>query len=523
MKNKIISSEEAVKHIKSGDTVGISGFIGMGHPAELTEALEKRFLETGEPANLTLAYGASQNDGKSWWGLNRLCREGLLRKVIAGHFGLQPDMVKMIIANKIEAYNIPQGVMMHLFRAIAGKKPGVITHVGLRTFADPRETGGRLNEISKEEVVKLLEIEGKEYLFYKTFPINVALIRGTTADTRGNITIEKEGISLEFLPLAMAARNSGGIVIAQVERIAEAGTLDPRMVKVPGIMVDYVVVAKPENHKQSMAEQYNPGLSGEVKAPLSGWQPIPLDDRKIICRRAAMELIPDAVINLGIGMPEGVAAVAAEENFIDQLTMTVEPGPIGGVPMSGLRFGCALNPEALLDHPYQFDFYDGGGLDLAVLGLAEADQYGNVNVSKFGPRIAGSGGFVNITQNTMHVIFAGTLTAGGLEIAVEDGKLRIVTEGKNKKLVPKVGHITFSGEYAKQIRQKVMYITERAVFELRPEGVTLTEIAPGIDLEQDVLAQMDFRPVIAADLKLMDERIFKEASMGIQPEIMAKA
>ncbi len=522
MKNKIVSAAEAVRHIKSGDTVGISGFIGMGHPAELTEALEKRFVDTGEPKNLTLTFGASQNDGKSWWGLNRFAREGFVKKIIAGHFGLQPDLNKLIVENKIEAYNIPQGVMMHLFRAIAGKKPGVLTHVGLRTFADPRETGGRLNEISKREVVKLLEVDGEEYLLYKSFPINVALIRGTSADTRGNISIEKEGICLEFLPLAMAARNSGGIVIAQVERIVEAGTLHPMMVKVPGIMVDYIVQASPENHKQSMGEQYNPALSGEVKVPLSGWKPIPLDDRKIICRRAAMELSPDAVINLGIGMPEGVSAVAAEEGFIDQLTMTVEPGPVGGVPMSGLRFGCSLNPEALLDHPNQFDFYDGGGLDLAVLGLAECDQFGNVNVSKFGPRIAGSGGFVNITQNTMHVIFAGTLTAGGLEAAVEDGKLKIVREGKSKKFVPKVGHITFSGQYAKKAGQKVLYVTERAVFELTPTGVMLTEIAPGADLERDVLAQMDFKPHISPNLKLMDARIFIDAPMNLRPEIMAK-
>lgn len=523
MRSKIISAEEVVRLVKSGDTLGISGFIGMGHPAELTEALEKRFVDTGEPKGLTLTFGASQNDGKSWWGLNRFAREGFVKKVIAGHFGLQPDLVKMIVENKIEAYNIPQGVMMHLFRAIAGKKPGVLTHVGLRTFADPRETGCRLNEVSKREVVKLVEIDGEEYLFYKAFPINVAFIRGTTADTRGNISIEKEGIALEFLPLAMAARNSGGIVVAQVERVAEAGTLHPMMVKVPGIMVDYIVVAKPENHKQSMAEQYNPALSGEVKVPLSGWKPIPLDDRKIICRRAAMELIPEAVINLGIGMPEGVSAVAAEEGFIDQLTMTVEPGPVGGVPMSGLRFGCAMNPEALLDHPYQFDFYDGGGLDLAVLGLAECDQFGNVNVSKFGPRIAGSGGFVNITQNTMHVIFAGTLTAGGLEVAIVDGKLKVVQEGKSKKFVSKVGHITFSGQYAKKVGQKVLYVTERAVFELTPTGLMLTEIAPGIDLEKEVLGQMDFRPLISPTLGLMDARIFRDEPMSLGSEIMAKS
>ncbi|MDU2066306.1 MAG: acyl CoA:acetate/3-ketoacid CoA transferase [Sporomusaceae bacterium] len=522
MENKIISAAEAVKLVKSGDTLAISGFIGMGHPAELTEALEKRFLESNEPSNLKLTFGASQNDGKSWWGLNRLCHDGLLSKIVAGHFGLQPDMVKMIMDNKVEAYNIPQGVVMHLYRAIAGGKPGIVTPVGLRTFADPRETGGRLNEVSKDEVVQLIEIDGKEYLFYKAFPIHVAFIRGTTADIRGNITCEKEGISLEILSLAMAAHNSGGIVIAQVERIAAVGTLDPKLVKVPGILVDYMVVAKPKNHWQTMARPYDPALCGELKVPLNNWEIMPLDERKIICRRAAMELIPDAVINLGIGMPEGVVAVAAEEGFIDQLTMTVEPGPIGGIPLSGLRFGCALNPEALLDHPYQFDFYDGGGLDLAVLGLAEADQFGNVNVSKFGPRIAGAGGFVNITQNTMQVIFAGTLTTGGLEIDIKDGKLQILQEGKSKKIVSKVGQITFSGEYAREIKQRVMYITERAVFELRPEGFTLTEIAPGIDIEKDIIAQMGFRPHIAANLKLMDARIFKAESMEIKAEIAAK-
>lgn len=522
MINKIVTAEEAVKHIKSGSTIASSGFIGTGHPAELTEALEKRFLETGEPNNLTITFGASQNDGKSWWGLNRFAREGFTKKVIAGHFGLQPDLVKKIVENKIEGYNIPQGVMMHLFRAIAGKKPGIITHVGLNTFADPRENACKLNDISKDEVVKVIEIDGNEYLFYKAFPINVALIRATTADTRGNLTIEKEGISLEILPLAMAARNHGGIVIAQVERIADAGTLDPKLVKVPGIMVDYIVVAKPENHKQSMLEQYDPSLCGEIKMPLSAVAPIPFDERKIICRRAAMELIPNAVINLGIGMPEGVSAVAAEEGFIDQLTATVEPGPIGGVPCGGTKFGSSINPEAMLDHPYQFDFYDGGGLDLGVLGLAELDKDGNVNVSKFGPRIAGSGGFVNITQNTMHVVFTGTMTAGGLELAVEDGKLKIVKEGKMKKFVNKVGQITFSGKYAQKVKQTVLYVTERAVFELRPEGVTLTEIAPGVDLEKDVLAQMDFKPIVAKDLKLMDARIFADKPMGIKAEIMAK-
>jgi len=506
LKNKVMSAEEAVQLIKPGATVGVSGFLGMGHPEEISKAVEESFLKSGVPNNLTLVYGASQNDGKSNWGLNRWCKEGLISN-----------------QEKVEAYAVPQGVMMHLFRAIGGKKPGVITHVGLKTFADPRETGGRLNKRSQGEVVKLIELEGKEFLWYKSFPVDVAVIRGTTADERGNVSIEKEAIKLEFYALALAAHNSGGKVIVQVERVTQNGSIDPRDVVVPGTLVDAIVVAKPENHWQSLAEPYNPSLTGDTRLPLSGFKPIPLDDRKIICRRAAMELSPEAVINLGIGMPEGVSSVAAEEGIIDLLTATVEPGLVGGVPCGGLRFGCSVNPEAVIDHLSQFDFYDGGGLDLACLGMAELDAFGNVNVSKFGPRIAGPGGFVNITQNSKHVIFCGTLTASGLEIAVEDGKIKIVTEGTAKKMVPKVGHITFSGDYAREKGQKVLYVTERAVFEMRAEGLTLIEIAPGIDLEKDILEQMEFKPKIAQDLKRMDARIFLDQPMKIKDEILAKA
>lgn len=521
---KFMSADEAVKLIKTGDTVGISGFVGMGHPEELSKAIEKRFLETGEPRDLIMTWGASQNDGKSNWGLNRWAKEGLVKKVVSGHWSLQPDMIKLAVAEKIEAYNLPQGVMMHLYRAIAGKKPGILTHVGLGTFVDPRVNCGQLNSISHEEYVKLMEIDGKEYLFYKSFPINVVCIRGTSADENGNVSIEKEGISLEFFALALAAKACGGTVIVQVERVVKAGTLHPMMVKIPKVVVDVVVVASPENHWQiPMACQYNPAISGETRVPLSSVSPLPLSERKVICRRAAMELVPDAVVNMGIGMPEGVGIVSAEEGIVESMTMTVEPGIVGGVPLGGLYFGTAINPEALVDHPIMFDFYDGGGLDLAVLGMAEMDQYGNVNVSKFGPRIAGAGGFINITQSTKTVVFCGTLTASGVKMEVGNGKLSVINEGKIKKLVNKVEHITFSGDYGRKSGQKVLYVTERAVFQLRPEGVTLVEIAPGVDLERDVLAQMEFRPLVAPDLKLMDERIFHEKTpMGIKEEILAK-
>ena len=521
---KFMSAEEAVKLIKSGDTVAISGFVGMGHPEEISLAMEKRFLETGEPRDLILTHGASQNDGKSNWGLNRWGKEGLIRKVISGHWSLQPDIIRLAVEEKIEAYNIPQGTIMHLYHAIASKKPGVLTHVGLKTFVDPRETCGRLNGISKDTYVELMEIDGKEYLFYKAFPVNVAIVRGTSADENGNVSIEHEAISLEFLALALAAKGCGGIVIVQVERLVQAGTIHPMMVKLPKVLVDVVVVAKPENHWQiPMAEQYNPSLCGETRVPLSAVTPLPMNERKVVCRRCAMELVPDAVVNLGIGIPPGVGVVSAEEGISGSLTMTVEPGVIGGVPLGGLYFGAAVNPEAIIDHPNMFDFYDGGGLDLAVLGMAEMDRSGNVNVSKFGPRIAGSGGFINITQSTPRVVFCGTLTANGLKVEVGNGRLKIVSEGKVKKLVEKVEHITFSGEYGRSTGQKIVYVTERAVFALRPEGVTLIEIAPGVDLDKDILGQMEFKPLISPDLKQMDARIFDEKTpMGIKAEILGR-
>ena len=521
---RFMSAEEAIELIQSGDTVATSGFVGMGHPEEISKAIEKKFLETGQPRDLTLTFGASQNDGKSNWGLNRWAKDGLVRRVVSGHWGLQPDLIKMAVENRIEAYNIPQGVILHLYRAIAGKKPGILTHVGLKTFVDPRETCGQLNSISHEEYVRLMEIDGKEYLFYKSFPINVAIIRGTSADENGNISIEREAISLEFLALALAAKGCGGKVIVQVERKVKNGTLKPLLVKIPKIAVDAIVVAKPENHWQvPMAEQYNPALCGEVCIPLSEVAPLPMDERKVVCRRCAMEMIPNAVVNLGIGMPPGVGVVCAEESMSDLMTMTVEPGVVGGVPLGGLYFGSAINPEALVDHPNMFDFYDGGGLDLAVLGMAEMDRIGNVNVSKFGPRIAGAGGFINITQSAKKVVFCGTFTASGFDFQIGGGQLKIVKEGKIRKLVDKVEHITFSGEYGRTSGQKILYVTERAVFELRPEGVTLIEIAPGVDLETDILARMDFKPLIAPDLKLMDGRIFDaKTPMGIKSEVVSR-
>ena len=516
---RVVSAEDVARLVHTGDTIVIGGS-GAGHavPDSLIAAVGRRFLAEGQPRALTTLHPVGLGD-RGDRGIGHLAHDGLLKRVVCGTLVDSPEIARMAAEDRIEAYTLPQGALSQLMREMASGRPGLITHTGLQTMVDPRHGGGRQSPSAREDLVELITLAGREWLFYKPFPADIAFLRGTTADEDGNVTMEQEAVFGEMLSMAQAVRRAGGIVVVQVKRLANRGTLPGKHVKIPGMLVDLVVVDPAQT--QTYFTEYSPAYAGELRVPLSYITPLPLDPRKVIARRAALELFPGAICNLGSGVSTGIASIAAEEHILDDVVLTNEQGLIGGAPATGNEPGASRNFHAMIDQPYQFDFYDGGGIDLAFLSFAEVDAGCNVNVSRFDGRIIGIGGFVNISQNAKRVIFSGTFTAGGLKIAWPDGITRIEREGAGRKFVPTVEQISYSGAYAATARQPALFVTERAVFRRTDEGLELFEIAPGIDLERDVLGQMGFRPKIADRLATMDARLFTPAPIGLDRMLAA--
>jgi propionate CoA-transferase len=516
---KVISANEAASIVQSGDSILVSGS-GGGHgvPELILEALEQRFLATAEPRDLCLIHAVGIGD-RALKGAARFRHPGMLKRSITGALIDSPPLIDLARDNKIESYTLPQGVISQITREMAAGRPGLITKTGLHTFVDPRQLGARQSKSATEDLVELIEIAGEEWLRFKPLPLDAVFLRGTTADQDGNITMEHEAIPGEMLSSAQAARRQGAAVVVQVKRLAQRRSLSARDVKIPGILVDYVVVDR--DQKQTYATSYCPSYSGELRVPLEAMARQPFSERKIVARRAAMELRPRAVCNLGAGISTGVSAVAAEENILDQVVLTNEQGFIGGAPLTGVDSGAAQNFDAVIDQPYQFDFYDGGGLDIAFLSFAEVDPRGNVNISRFGDKIVGIGGFVNISQNAKKVVFGGTFTSGGLKIDCRDGALQILSEGRFGKFVSSIEQICYNATFAAEQGRIAIFVTERAVFEVTRDGLKLIEVAPGVNVERDVLAHMAFRPSIAENLKTMDARLFSPDPMGLAEDLRA--
>lgn len=519
---RVAKADDVAKLVESGDTLLIGGS-GAGHsvPDALIAAIERRFLAEGAPRELTTVHPVGLGD-RANCGIGHLAHDGLLKRVVCGTLVDSPPVERMASENKIEAYTLPQGCLSQLTREMAAGRPGLITHVGLQTFVDPRHGGGKQSARAKDDLIDLIKIDGRDYLFFKPFHVDIAFLRGTTADEDGNVTMEQEAVFGEMTSMAQAARRAGGLVVVQVKRMAVRGTLPPKQVKIPGMLVDIVVVEP--NQTQTFFTEYDAAYAGELKVPLSQIATLQFSPRKVVARRASLELFPGAICNLGSGISTGIASIAVEEEALDEVVLTNEQGLIGGAPATGNEPGASRNYQAMVDQPYQFDFYDGGGLELAFLSFAEADEHCNVNVSRFGDRVIGPGGFINISQNAQTMVFSATFTSGGLDIGWPDGQTRIAREGREKKFVRQVQQVTYSGTLAHENGQRTIFVTERAVFRRNEAGrLELIEIGPGVDLERDILAQMEFRPAIAPDLKLMDARIFLPQRINLAGTIAANA
>lgn len=518
-KPKFVSAEEAAAMILDGTTLCTIGMTLVSASESILKAVENRFLETGTPKNLTLFHTCGQSDRKD--GIAHLAHEGLITKVIGGHWGLCPPFMKMISENLLEAYNLPQGQMANMFHSMALREPGKLSKIGLGTFVDPRIEGGKMNEKTrdKEDIVSVVTVDGEEYMQYKEVPIDTLIIRGTYADEAGNITTEEEAMVLEVLPAVMAAKRFGGKVICQVKQIVKSGALGAKEVTVPGILVDAVVVCQdPVNdHRQTSSWYYDPSYSGQVKTPLKGTAAIPLNIRKVIGRRAVMELKKDVVINVGTGIPNDVIGpILAEEKVQEDVMLTVESGIYGGVPAGGIDFGISCSPEALIPHDRQFEYYTGAGIDFTFMGAGEMDREGNVNATKMGTVAAGAGGFIDITSTAKNVVFCSTFTGGGIQAEFDEAGIHIVKEGRFKKLVKKVQQISYNGKMAVARGQNMFFVTERAVFKLTEKGPVLIEIAKGADMEKDILAQMEFKPLMADEIRETPVEIYKEKAFGLK-------
>lgn len=518
MRPIFLNGAEAAKQIQDGQTLLTIGMTLIGAAESILAPLEKRFLETGHPKDLTLFHAAGQSDRQR--GIQHLAHEGMVKRIIGAHWGLAPKWMELISNNRVEAYCIPQGQVTHLLRDMSHGQKGHLSKVGLGTFIDPRIEGGKMNDrtMNLPDLIELVEFQNEEYLYYHQVPIDVCLIRGTTADENGNITFEEEALKLEVLPAVLATKRFGGKVIVQVKRIAQKGTLHPKQVIIPGAFVDVVVVSEePEQeHRQTSSFYFHPAYSGDIRVPTDSSTTSPLTVRKLIGRRAAMELEPQSILNLGTGIPnDEIGNVIVEEDISDQVLLTVESGVYGGEPLGGIDFGIAKNMEALIEHTSQFDYYNGTGVDFTFMGVGQVDADGNINSTKFGDRSTGAGGFIDITQFAKNVVFCTTFTVRGLAVDLSEGQVQIQQEGSVKKFVNQVEQISFHGKRAIEQGQKVLVVTERAVFHLVPEGWELIEIAPGVDLEKDVLGQMEFKPKIH-QVKEMNSNLFFPSPFGLK-------